>query len=188
MMLVLARGISHGTRTALLVVTGIVIISGFIQILCLALGMAGLIKAHPAVMDVLRYLGAGYLFYIGIKMIASSISKKNFQKGEVSLTAINAIKEGMINNFSNPKVLLFMLAFLPQFVNPHYGKIALQLTVLGLIQKLMAFIILSAIAFASAWVGKIFLRYPAALVWQQRFTGLIMVLLALRLVTMGSMS
>ena len=108
MMLVLARGISHGTRTALLVITDIVIISGFIQILCLALGMAGLIKAHPVVMDVLRYLGAGYLLYIGFKMIASSISKRNIQEDEVSLTAINAIKEDMINNFSNPKVLLLL--------------------------------------------------------------------------------
>ncbi|RPD93066.1 LysE family translocator [Candidatus Pantoea deserta] len=188
MMLILARGISQGRKTALLVVIGVTVVSGVFQILLLALGLATLIKSHPIFLTLLRFTGAAYLGYIGLKMLWTSIGKKVSLLNSTEISPFSAVKEGLINNFTNPKVMLFMFAFLPQFVNNSYGHVMYQLAVLGTIQKTLALIILSIIALASDAIGKIFNKYPVALIWQQRLTGFIMFALALRLILMGNPS
>lgn len=188
MMLVLARGVSHGIKTALLVVTGITVISGIVQIGFLALGLTALIQSHPFFLTLLRVFGSVYLAYIGLKMLTASRGNSKSKMVYKKISSVEALKEGAINNFTNPKVMLFLFAFLPQFVNVNYGQVTFQLIILGFIQKSFAIIILSAIAIASGTVGKIFNRYPAAFLWQQRFTGCVMFLLAIRLLLIGNSS
>jgi threonine/homoserine/homoserine lactone efflux protein len=95
------------------------------------------------------------------------------------------VQEGLINNLTNPKPLLFMFAFLPQFVSPQRGSVTAQLLVLGLTQKATGLVVQGSVALASGAVGDWLARRPGFLVWQKRFAGLVMVGLGVRLALAG---
>jgi threonine/homoserine/homoserine lactone efflux protein len=94
---------------------------------------------------------------------------------------VTALREGLVANLTNPSPIIFMLAFLPQFVDPSRGSITLQLVMLGAIQKAMGFAVLALTALASGSLGVWIARRRGLIVWQRRFTGLAMVSLGLSL-------
>jgi threonine/homoserine/homoserine lactone efflux protein len=91
--------------------------------------------SFPIAFEVIRYAGAAYLVYLGVRMLLSSrqhagtSSTQPVAQGRLSAT----FRQGVITNVLNPKVALFFLAFLPQFVNYSMGNVALQMILLGLI-------------------------------------------------------
>ncbi|MGD9481287.1 LysE family translocator [Shinella sp. G-2] len=187
MMLVLARGIGQGRRVALLTVVGMVFVAGVVQVALLVLGVASLLKAYPASLLVLQWAGAAYLLYLGAKMIAASRRTGERRRPETAgISDRAAIRDGTINSLTNPKSLLFMFAFLPQFVDPEAGPVWLQLALLGTVQKLAGVLSLGGVALASGTVGQMLYRRPGFLQWQERFTGLVMLGLGLRLLLSGS--
>jgi threonine/homoserine/homoserine lactone efflux protein len=186
MMLVLARGIGQGRRVAILTVIGMVFVAGVIQVGLLVLGVASLLQAYPASLLILQWAGAAYLFYLGAKMILASVGEDKKILGKAAISDRSAIREGAINSLTNPKSLLFMFAFLPQFVDPNAGPIWLQLIVLGTVQKLAGILSLGSVAVASGTVGQSLHRWPRLLSWQQRFTGIVMLGLGLRLLMAGN--
>lgn len=190
MMLVMARGIGQGRRIALLTVVGMVFVAGLVQVGLLVLGVASLLKAYPAGLAILQWLGALYMLYLGARMIRSSLGDRKGKRLAVArVSNWSAVREGTLNSLTNPKSLLFMFAFLPQFVDPVTGPVWLQLLVLGTIQKLAGVVSLGSVALASGTVGQWLHRWPSLLAWQQRFTGAVMVGLGLRLLmTAGSPS
>lgn len=135
MMLTIARGVGQGRRIALLTVLGNVFVAGFVQVSFLVMGLVTIVHAWPVALDLLRRVGAAYLMWLGIKMIATSGTDTRLRK-TAKISDWNAVKEGALNSLTNPKSLLFMFAFLPQFVDPAAGPVWLQLLVLGSIQKL----------------------------------------------------
>jgi threonine/homoserine/homoserine lactone efflux protein len=96
------------------------------------------------------------------------------------------VREGLVANLTNPHPLVFMLAFLPQFVDPSRGPVAAQLLLLGATQKATGFAVLGATALASGAVGGWLARRPGLVVWQERFAGAVMVALGLRLLVSGA--
>jgi threonine/homoserine/homoserine lactone efflux protein len=96
------------------------------------------------------------------------------------------VREGAINSLTNPKSLLFMFAFVPQFVDPAAGPVWSQLLLLGSLQKLAGVLSLGSVAVASGTVGGWLNRWPRLLSWQERFTGLVMIGLGLRLLASGN--
>ncbi|NIF00742.1 LysE family translocator [Pantoea sp. Acro-805] len=185
MMMVMARGLGQGRRTALYTMSGMVFVAGIIQVGMLVLGLAALIHSWPLGLDFLRWAGAAYLIWLGIKMLRSSATASTRAQSKSSISDWQAVKDGAINSLTNPKSLLFMFAFLPQFVNPAQGPIWLQLLILGTIQKLAGVISLGAVAIAAGSIGQWMARHPAVLIWQERFTGLVMILLGARLLLVG---
>lgn len=186
MMLVMARGIGQGRRVALLTVVGMVFAAGIVQVSLLVLGVASLLQAYPAGLAVLQWAGAFYMLYLGGRMVLSSLS--GGKKSELAPRPISdwkAVREGTINSLTNPKSLLFMFAFLPQFVDPHSGPIWVQLLVLGSIQKLAGVLSLGSVALASGTIGQWLYRWPSFLAWQQRFTGAVLIGLGIRLLVAG---
>ncbi|MDD2605557.1 MAG: LysE family translocator [Desulfobacteraceae bacterium] len=182
MMLVLARGIGQGRRIALLTAVGQIFVSGTVQVSLLVLGVASLLQAHPSGLAALQWTGAAYLIYLGAKMLRSSMNGGAAITARHCTTSWQAVREGAVCNLTNPKSLLFMFAFLPQFVDPGacfpvWG----QLLVLGSIQKLTGIFSLGGVAVASGTVGQWLYRWPHLLAWQKRFTGLVMLGLGLRL-------
>ena len=186
MMLVMARGIGQGRRTALLTVVGMVFVAGVVQVSMLVLGLASLVGAYPMALQLLQWAGAAYLVWLGVKMLASSASAQPLHSKTGPISDWKAVKQGAINSLTNPKSLLFMFAFLPQFVDPAQGPVWLQLLILGTIQKLAGIVSLGGIALASGQVGQWLGRYPRLIVWQERFTGLVMIGLGVRLFLSGS--
>jgi threonine/homoserine/homoserine lactone efflux protein len=189
MMLVIARGVGQGRRTALLTVVGMVFVAGAVQVGLLVLGLASLVAAYPSALHVLQWLGAAYLIYLGIRMIWASFAHQSAARLKSRpVSGWKAVREGMLNSLTNPKSLLFMFTFLPLFVDPHAGPVWLQLLVLGSIQKLVGIFSLGGVALASGTVGHALHRFPKLLAWQERFTGIVLLGLGIRLLLSGSPS
>lgn len=181
MMLVLARGIGQGPRIAVLTVVGMVFVAGIVQVALLVLGVASLLQAYPSSLDALRWIGAAYLIWLGVKLIRAGVRHEGHPVHDARIMAWSAVRDGAVNNLTNPKSFLFMFAFLPQFVDPAAGPVWFQLLVLGSIQKLVGIASLGSVALASGNLGRWLGRRPGVLVWQKRFTGAVMIGLGLRL-------
>ena len=90
------------------------------------------LRSSPVAFNLVRYAGAGYLVYLGARMLLAknaALAGDNLPRPE-ALSKI--FYQGVITNVLNPKVAMFFLAFLPQFINPKAGVVALQITALGL--------------------------------------------------------
>ncbi|PRD16926.1 LysE family translocator [Pantoea coffeiphila] len=185
MMLTLARGIGQGRRIALLTVLGNVFVAGFAQVAFLVLGLVTVVHAWPVSLDLLRWAGAAYLIWLGLKMLATSGTDIRLRKA-TRISDWHAVREGALNSLTNPKSLLFMFAFLPQFVDASAGPVWLQLLVLGSIQKLAGILSLGSVAIASGTFGDWLARHPGFIKWQERFTGLVMIGLGVRMLFSGT--
>lgn len=178
MMLVMSRGIGEGRRAAWWTVVGFML-AGLVQVPLLASGVGALVAAHPLALDALRLAGGAYLVWLGLRLILDGDPNGEMRARPAS--AARAMREGMINNLTKPKSLMFMLAFLPQFVDPARGSVTLQLAVLGITQKLSGLVIQGAVASGAGTLGAFLARRPSFVLWQARLAGAVMVGPGLRL-------
>lgn len=185
MMLVLGRGVGQGRRVALGVVVGMTLIAGLVQVPLLVLGVASLLKSSPLAFTLLRWIGAAYLIWLGLRLLRASFRPPGQAASPERASGGSALREGAINNLTNPKPWLFMFAFLPQFVDPARGPVWAQLLLLGLLQKLSGAAVLAAVALASGTVGGWLAKRPGLMAWQERFAGVVMLALGLRLLLTG---
>lgn len=181
MMLVIARGVGQGRRTALFTVVGMVFVAGLVQVSLLVLGLAALVASAPMALHLLQWVGAAYLVWLGGKTWLSSSATHSPGHKAAPISDWQAVRQGAMNSLTNPKSLLFMFAFLPQFVDPAQGPVWLQLLILGSIQKLAGIASLGSIALASGTVGQWLGRHPRLIAWQEKFTGAVMLALGVRL-------
>lgn len=128
MLFCLATGLKGGPRSGFIAALGTA--SGeVVHISASALGVAALFEAAPLLFDALRVLGAGYLIWLGIQ--AFRHREEGLEAGAVGATAKRAYWRGLVTNLLNPKMALFTIAFLPQFIDPQAGNVALQFLALG---------------------------------------------------------
>jgi threonine/homoserine/homoserine lactone efflux protein len=120
-----SQGRSAGIASALGVETGTLV-----HIAAAAFGLSALIASSAAAFDVVRYAGAAYLVFLGVRALLRNGGHEAGTQDET--TRSRAFAEGVVVNLLNPKVALFFLAFLPQFIDPANGSIVLQTLVLGL--------------------------------------------------------
>lgn len=176
---VLTRGIAQGRKAGLVAALGFA--SGlFFHTLLAVFGFAAIIKAYPAAYHALQYAGAAYLVYLGVRTLRSAASMSlDATMMPVSLSRI--YWQSVIANILNPKVTLFFIAFLPQFVNVHAGHVAWQMLLLAVVFILQALAIFSAIAFFSGIVGAYFKRQARAALYLNRLAGCAFVGLGIRI-------
>lgn len=179
MMLVISRAVGQGRREGLFVAAGVAA-AGVIQLPALVLGAATIIHSSPFFYTLLKSAGALYLLYIGIRLLINS-SNSPAASNEVINSYRTAFFQGFLSNLLNPKVVIFMLAFLPQFVDPAKGSVANQLMVLGVIMKCSGFLVNGSIAIMSNSMGRWFALKKSFVIWQQRLVGSLIIALGLRL-------
>jgi len=179
MMMVIARGIGQGRRVALTCVAGISAAS-LVQIPALALGVATIFASSEVAYTVLKNLGALYLIYIGVRFLLAS-SKARVAEASPVTSARSAFFQGFWGNLANPKSLVFLLAFLPQFVDPSRGSVAVQLIVLGVIHKSVGLLVDGTVAVLAGSSGNWLQKHPGFTQWQERLVGTILIGLGLRL-------
>ena len=179
MLLVVARGVGEGRRAAFGCVLGFAG-AGIVQIPALALGLATVLQASPVAYETLRWSGAVYLVYTGLTYLISP-ARPVAGFASASPSAVAAFRQGFLNNLMNPKVLVFMLALLPQFVDPLRGPVALQFVLLGITMKCCGFAVNGTVALLSGWVGNWLSARQAFIQWQRRLVGTVLVGLGLRL-------
>ncbi|HWX02216.1 LysE family translocator [Collimonas sp.] len=178
---VLTRGIAQGRKAGLVSALGFS--SGLIFHTMLAvLGFAALIKASPLAYSLLRYAGAGYLIYIGVRTLRSHATVKlNGNDAAPPMKLSRIYWQSVIANILNPKVTLFFIAFLPQFVNAGAGHIPAQMLLLAAVFILQALLIFSAVALFSGMVGAFFQRKKAAASVMNRVAGTAFIGLGIRI-------
>lgn len=148
---VLTRGIAQGRSAGIAAALGFATGCIFHTVLA-AVGLAALIRSSPLAFDLVRYAGAAYLVWIGIQALQHRGSFAiEGSDGSKALAAI--YEQSVLGNMLNPKVTLFFLAFLPQFVDPAAGKVGLQMAMLGAIFMVQTAIIFGAVAIFAGWIG-----------------------------------
>ncbi|MDP9846306.1 threonine/homoserine/homoserine lactone efflux protein [Streptosporangium lutulentum] len=120
----IAQGRAAGVASALGVETGTMV-----HIAAAAAGLSYVIARSATLFNVIKWAGVAYLIYLGVRALTSRQELKAREAGPQPLRTI--FFEGVIVNVLNPKVILFFLAFLPQFVDPGAGAVPLQIIVLG---------------------------------------------------------
>jgi threonine/homoserine/homoserine lactone efflux protein len=186
-MLVMARGIGQGRGVALFTVLGMTAGAGMVQLPLIALGVSSLVRASPLAFATLQWMGAVYLVWLGLRLIftAPDVPAK---RDTSPIKPLAAAREGMIANLVNPWPITFMVAFLPQFVDPHGSSVTLQLLMLGATQKATGVLVLGTYAVASGSIGSWIMTRPRVRLWQQRIAGFFIVGLGFRMAFGGGAS
>ena len=125
---VINRSISDGRSIALAGVAGLEL-GNFVHVIAATIGLSALIAASATAFGIVKWIGAGYLIFIGIRTITRKPA--SFSQEQKSLTRRKSFTQGIIVNTFNPKVALFFLSFLPQFIDEKSGSAALQSLILG---------------------------------------------------------
>lgn len=179
MLYVIARSSGQGTKAG--VVSAIGIGAGcIIHILAAVVGLSALIAQSATAFDIIKYIGAAYLVYLGVK---SLLSKKHSIKIDQNLKKLSYKKifwQGFITNVLNPKVALFFLAFLPQFINIHKGNASLQILFLGAWFDFVGTIVNVLVALLFGKIGALLSKSPKFIQWQERITGTILIALGIK--------
>ncbi|XXK31533.1 LysE family translocator [Rhodobacteraceae bacterium nBUS_24] len=123
----MASGLKGGKRSGIAAAIGITT-GSLVHTVLAAFGLAAVLISYPIAFDAIRYLGAAYLLYLAWQAWTQTGS---LSKSEGASSMRKAIAQGFLTNILNPKVALFILAFLPQFTNPQNGPVWLQMLILG---------------------------------------------------------
>jgi threonine/homoserine/homoserine lactone efflux protein len=149
---ILARSVDQGRRAGLVSVCAIET-GNFVHVIAATLGLSALLLSSALAFTIVKYLGAAYLVYLGLRKIFSRRSvQANGSSQQQSLHRI--FSQGVMVAALNPKTALFFVAFLPQFVDPSQGAVALQMLVLGCLFVTMALVSDSLYALLAGTVGQ----------------------------------
>lgn len=181
---VLARGVAQGRGVALASAWGMC--SGLLFHTTLAaVGLSAILARSALAFSVVKYAGAVYLIYLGVRALLSKEESASPQ-GEAPTARLGSFfLRGMTMNLLNPKVAVFFLAFLPQFASPAMDGTALRFLALGLIFTLLSLVVFSAIALFSGILGDRLSRTPRFAGALQWLTGCVLVGLGVRLALSG---
>jgi threonine/homoserine/homoserine lactone efflux protein len=178
-LLTVARATTSGTRVG--IATGAGITAGdIIHTLLAVVGISAIVATSATLFSIVKYLGAAYLVYLGIKAIIEK-APIDLGQGRVPITAPQAFRQAILAEVLNPKTALFFLAFLPQFVAPENGYVAAQLTILGVVFALIGFVSTIVYSVAAGGLGNFLRRNPIVLKWQGKVVGGIYCALGARL-------
>lgn len=178
-LLTIARATTSGPKVG--IATGAGIAAGdIVHTLLAVFGLSAIIAASALLFSVIKYVGAAYLIYLGIKAITSKVAP-SFGNGIADLSTGTAFRQAFISEILNPKTALFFLAFLPQFVQPENGYVLLQLTILGFIFVALGLFSTIIFALGAGTLGGLVRRNPVILKWQGKAVGTIFCILGIRL-------
>jgi threonine/homoserine/homoserine lactone efflux protein len=180
MMFCLGQGLKSGRRAAMAANFGVAL-GGMVHTVLAALGLGALVAAHPTAFEAIRWLGVGYLLWLAVAALragpgAFEPKGKIFPAGKIFVQAL-------IVNLMNPKVILFILAFLPQFVDPA-RPIFPQFMTLGVVFSLGGLIVNGAVGLFAGSIGQRIAQSAGLAKWLSRISATIFGALALRLALM----
>lgn len=179
MIYVASRSISQGIKAGMISALGI-FIGCFVHILAAVFGLSIIIAKSAFLFELIKYLGAGYLIYLGIKAL---LTKSNFNKNITTLAPLDKwklLKQGIITNALNPKVALFFLSFLPQFIQTGSPLYKVQLFSLGLWFDLQGSLILIIVAYLLGKTGNFIKSNEKFWRIQEKITGIILIGLGIK--------
>ncbi|MGE4326361.1 MAG: LysE family translocator [Pseudodonghicola sp.] len=177
MMFCLGQGLRSGRGAAVAASAGISV-GGMVHVALAGLGLGAVVAAVPALFDVIRWVGVGYLLYLAWGAFRGGHAARSDRP---AFSPLRAFRAGLLVNLTNPKVILFVLAFVPQFVRPEAGSVLGQFLAFGAVLGLGGFIVNSAVGIFAGGAGRWLAGSAAAGRWLGRISGTIFAALALRL-------
>jgi threonine/homoserine/homoserine lactone efflux protein len=128
---IIARSIQQGRRAGVVSSLGVQV-GSLVHIIAAAFGLSALLLSSALAFNVVKYAGAAYLIYLGVKTLLTK--EKAGPARELKREGLSRVfYQGVVVNLLNPKTALFFFAFLPQFVDPTRGRAAIQIVLLGTI-------------------------------------------------------
>jgi threonine/homoserine/homoserine lactone efflux protein len=181
---VVTRSIDQGRLAGIVSVLGIGLGTLF-HVFGAALGLSAILMSSALAFDIVKYLGAAYLIYLGLKKLFSK--NDSFLPQQIAHQKLSRIfYQGVVVNILNPKTALFFFAFLPQFADPARGSVPLQMLVLGLIMLFMGLFSDGVYALLAGTAGNWLRTNQRFLRAQKYVTGSIYILLGLTAAFAGS--
>lgn len=179
MLYVITRGVSQGRKAGMLSAIGVVC-GILVHTTAAAFGLTLILQTSALAFLIVKFVGAIYLIHLGIKawQEKSSFQLQTLSSG-VSLRKV--FWQGVLSNVFNPKIAIFFLAFLPQFVNKSSNNVALQMVILGLTFACFGLCFLLMVGYSSGTIGTWLTRRPQYAQFLQRLAGGILIGLGIRL-------
>jgi len=181
-MYVVALSLQRGRRAGLVSVLGVGL-GAYVQFIAAAVGLAALLATSATAFTVVKWAGAAYLVYLGVRTwlepARGLVNEAPSQAG--SLLRIGL--QGTVVTILNPKLALFVLAFVPQFLDPARGSVTLQVLTFGAFFVALAAVTDGAYALAASWIGEQLRRHPLAARAQRWVSGGVYVALGLTAAT-----
>jgi len=175
---VLARGMAQGRRAG--VAAGLGFASGcLVHTMVAAVGLAAVLRSSPHVFQAIKLAGAVYLIWLGIQALrARGALAGGVDHADVPLGKI--FRQSVLANLMNPKVTLFFLVFLPQFVRADAANAGWQMLLLGVVFMLQTAVVFTAFALFAGTLGGWLRRRPGAGRWLDRMAGAIFLALGIK--------
>jgi threonine/homoserine/homoserine lactone efflux protein len=167
---IVARSVEQGRIAGLASVCGITT-GTLVHVLAASLGLSALLASSALAFAVVKYAGAGYLIYIGVRRILSRTDAPAAPLALPVRSLRRLYRDGFVVNLLNPKTALFFLAFLPQFVDPARGAVTSQIAFLGLLFTTMGLMSDGLYALVAGTAGRWIKGKGSYLRWERYVTG-----------------
>jgi len=183
----LAIGMARGRREAVAYAGGVGI-GCMTHTLWAVLGVSALVAASEALFNLVKLAGVAYLLWLGVQALRARgglAPPTAGAAGGAPAAAVSSSRrrfmQGVLTNALNPKVMLFFMAFLPQFADPALGAVGAQMAVMGLTFAVITTVAYALLGASAGRVGERLLGRPGFALWLNRATGVLFIALALRL-------
>jgi threonine/homoserine/homoserine lactone efflux protein len=177
---ILSRSVGQGREAGLVSVLGLATAT-LIHAVAMALGLSTLLLYSPLAFSAVKYLGAAYLIYLGVSALLSRGTFHAAASGGV-LSSLGAVyRQGVVTDLLNPKVALFFISFLPQFVDPSAASPTLQILFFGLLFHVSGVPVNLIVALAGGRLATFLARRPRWARIQHWISGTVLIALGLRL-------
>lgn len=181
MVLVMSRAISRGSKAGIVTAAGVSV--GLLgHTFLTAFGLGSLLQASDLLFNILKFIGAAYLVYLGIRMIFSKGGQLDLDlENEAGASLSKNFWTGALSNISNPKVTIFYFAYLPQFIPADSTSPGFLLLALGIGFALLTFIVKGPVGYFAGVLSSWLQQRPAVLRWIDRTSGAVLIYLGVRL-------
>ena len=181
-MFIIGKTLSGGLRSGIAAALGICV-GSVVHTLAAALGLSAILATSALAFSVVKFVGAAYLIYLGTRLLLARVVQDAVapSKSPASAAPRSAFRQGILTNLLNPKVALFFLAFLPQFIEPTSGTKTLAFLALGATFIATGSIWCLVLAVSAARLQSFLIRNPNLRTKIDRVVGSLFVLLGARL-------
>jgi threonine/homoserine/homoserine lactone efflux protein len=180
MLYVASRSVSQGIKGGIASALG-VFAGCFVHISAAVFGLSIIISRSAYLFQVIKFAGAAYLIYLGIKALFSKPALNTTDEKLVKTNYWKLFKQGAITNALNPKVAVFFLSFLPQFINPASPFFRFQLFILGIWFAVQGTTVLIIVACIFGKTKDFFKRNPKVWRIQEKITGMVLLGLGIKI-------
>jgi threonine/homoserine/homoserine lactone efflux protein len=179
-LLIVARSVTQGWRAGVAAAIGIG--SGtMVHVLAAAVGLSAILATSATAFTVVKYVGAAYILWMALGLLRSKRQPAGAQTQVAALPYRKIVAQGFLTNVLNPKVAIFFLAFVPQFIDAAAPDKALAFVILGCIFNLNGMLWCFSLALFSALVSARIKVSPSVSLWLNRVTGCLFVWLGIKL-------